>query len=123
MPKIIGIRHPIDNNFLFSSTTYKTDGFDQCVYCHKMVENDFFDIDGEYVGQPYRCTCEKAKKELIAKEKLYYELQELGKDLDVDKINKITKDSYISEINRIYDDEDENNKFIEHINLIEQINL
>lgn len=104
---MLRVRNKIDKEMLFSSTTYKTQFFDKCIYCHADVENDYYEYEGEYVGQPFRCDCDKAKEELKAKEDLYKTLKKLEKDVDVKKINKITKEALISEIERAYEENDE----------------
>lgn len=104
---MLRVRNKIDKETLFSSTTYKTTFFDKCIYCHADVENDYYEHEGEYIGQPFRCDCEKAKEELKAKEHLYTTLKELEKDVDVNKINKTTKEALISEIERAYEENDE----------------
>lgn len=79
---IIRVRNVIDLEKLFSSTTYPTEEFDRCVYCHKYVENDFFEYNGECIGQPYRCTCDNAIQELTAKEELFKTLKQLEEHID-----------------------------------------
>lgn len=102
---IIKCRNKIDAEQLFSSTTYQTELFDKCVYCHSDVENDFYEYNGEYVGQPYRCDCDKAKEELRAKEELFNAIRHLESFIDENRVNKTTKEYLISEINRTYEEE------------------
>lgn len=99
---IIGGRNNIDIEQLFSSTTYKTNSFDRCIYCHKDVENDYYRYNGEFIGQPYRCNCENAKKELEAKESLFKTLMELQKSVDVEKINSETKEAIEKRIDKAF---------------------
>lgn len=105
--KILRTRNSIDKVILLSSTTYKTDYFDRCVYCHKDVENDYYEYNGEVIGMPYRCNCEKAKEELKAKELLLNTMTMLEKDIEVDRINNVTKYALLNEIERAYEEENE----------------
>ena len=105
--KILRARNTIDKVTLLSSTTYRTDYFDRCVYCHKDVENDYYAYKGEIIGMPYRCKCENAKKELKAKELLLDILIMLEKDIEVDRINNVTKHALLNEIERAYEEENE----------------
>lgn len=102
---IIGVRNKIDSEKLFSSTTYPTEAFDRCVYCHNYVENDFFEYNGEYIGQPYRCNCDNAIEELKSKEELFKTLIQLEEHVDKDRVNEATKEYLISEVNRAYEEE------------------
>lgn len=108
--KALFLRNVIDLESLFSSTTYKTNFYDKCIYCHKNVENDYFEYEKEYVGQPYRCNCENAKKELEEKEKLFRSISKLQENVDYNKINVETKKELIEAIDRAY-----NEKFTEGI--------
>lgn len=102
--KALNLRNQIDIETLLSSTTYKTNFFDRCIYCHKDVESDYFQYNEEWY-QPNRCNCEKAKEELKLKETLLNELTNLQKDIDIDKINEVTKESIICEVERAYDED------------------
>ena len=97
--KALFLRNEIPVTKLLSSTTYRINSFDRCVYCHKNVENDYWDYNGEWY-QPYRCDCKKAIEELKAKETLLDTLAELQKDIDVEEINEVTKESIVNELNR-----------------------
>lgn len=102
---IIKCRNRINNEILFSSTTYQSEFFDKCVYCHKDVENDFFEYEGEFIGQPYRCDCEHALDELKAKEQLYLSIKSLEANIDVELVNNKQREFLIGEINRAYEEE------------------
>ena len=103
--KPLFLRNKIGITTLLSSTTYKTEFFDKCIYCHKDVENDYHEYNGEVIGMPYRCNCEKAKEELNAKELLLEKLSNLQQDIDVEAINKVTKQAIISELDRAYEED------------------
>lgn len=105
--KILGKRYDIPNEYFFSSTTYKTDYFDRCVYCHENVENDYFEYNGELMGMPYRCSCEEALKEIKIKEDFFNNIVQLQKNIDADRINNVTKYALISMIEQAYDEENE----------------
>lgn len=105
--KILGKRYTIPSEYFFSSTTYKTGYFDRCVYCHKNVENDFFEYNGEYFGSPYRCNCKDAINELEIKEKFFNDISNLYKEIDIYRINNITKYALIDKIEEAYDEENE----------------
>jgi hypothetical protein len=107
LKEILRLRNTIHTEQLFSSTTYKTNSFDRCIYCHKNVENDYYEYKGELVGMPYRCSCNKAKEELKAKEFLLETLVKLRRDVDIETINKTTKEALIEEIDRAYREKSE----------------
>lgn len=102
--KVLGERYIVPSEYFFSSTTYKTECFDRCVYCHSNVENDYFKYNGEFVGMPYRCNCEEALKELKLKEEFYVDMHRLHSSLDVDRINNITKYAIIEVIEQAFED-------------------
>lgn len=101
--KLLRLRNKAETETLLSSTTYKTNYFDQCIYCHKYVESNYFEYNGEFY-QPHRCSCDKAKEELKLKNDFLNKLNELKQDIDVDEINKITKEAIISEVERAYEE-------------------
>ena len=103
---LIKCKNRIDVEQLFSSTVYNVGYFDLCVYCHKEVEKEYFEYEGESIGQPYRCDCDRAKDELRVKEDLFKSMKKLDAFIDEDKINKSTKEYLISEINRAYEEKD-----------------
>lgn len=103
--KALFLRNKIDIKILLSSTTYKTEYFDKCIYCHEDVENNYYKYEGEIIGMPYRCNCEKAKEELKAKELLLKKLTSLQGNIDIETINKVTKHAIINEIDRAYEEE------------------
>lgn len=105
--KILGKRYDVEKEYFFSSTTYKTEYFDRCVYCHKNVENDYFEFDGEVIGMPYRCNCKDAVAELKLKEEFFESMSLLQRDVDSIRINNITKHALISKIEDAYDEENE----------------
>jgi hypothetical protein len=107
MSNILRLRNNIDIQQLLSSTTYKTDFFDKCIYCHKSVENDYYQYKGKLIGMPYRCDCSGAELELKAKEVLLEKLISLQKSVDVKIINKATKEAILGEINRAYEENSE----------------
>lgn len=102
--KALLLRNNIKAEILLSSTTYRTNYYDKCVYCHKDVENDYYEYNDELIGMPYRCTCDKAQEELDAKEALLRKIVELQVNIDVNTINKTTKEHLICEIDRAYED-------------------
>ncbi len=103
--KALFLRNQINIISLLSSTTYKTDFFDKCIYCHKDIENDFYEYKGENIGMTYRCKCEKAKEELESKKQLLEKLMNLQRDIDVKTINKVTKQAIINEFERAYEED------------------
>lgn len=105
--KILGKRFVVPDVYFFSSTTYKTDYFDRCVYCHSNVENDYFEYNEEIIGMPYRCNCDEAVKELKIKEEFFENIIQLQKDIDSDRINNVTKHALINMIEDAYEDENE----------------
>lgn len=104
--EILRTRNDIRADVLLSSTTYKAEYDDKCIYCHGDVKNDVYKYNEEVKAMTYRCDCEKASKELRAKEELLKELMELRKDVEVDRINNVTRHAIICEIEKAYDDED-----------------
>lgn len=105
--KALFLRNKIDTITLLSSTTYKTDFFDKCIYCHEDVENYYYNYKGKNIGMPYRCDCSEAKEELKAKELLLEKLISLQNGVDVETINKVTKQTIINEVDRAYEEEKE----------------
>lgn len=99
--KLLGLRADIEINDLLSSTTYKTDRFDHCIYCHNEIENDYYDYKGEWY-QPYRCKCENAIKELEIKETMLEEVLKLREGVDFKRINDETKQGRIKKIEKMY---------------------
>lgn len=102
--KALFLRNHIKIETLLSSTTYRTNYFDKCIYCHKDVENDYYEFNNKLIGMPYRCDCEKSQEELIAKEVLLEKIIKLQKGINVDTINKATKQSIINEVDRAYEE-------------------
>lgn len=101
--KALFLRNQISTTALLSSTTYKTNTFDRCGYCHKEVESGYFSYNNEYY-QPHRCDCKKAKEEIMLKENFLTKISELQGDMDITKINEVTKETMISEIKRAFEE-------------------
>jgi hypothetical protein len=103
--KLLNIENSISLEQLLSSRTYKTRGFNECVYCGKSVESDYYEYEQGEFCQPYRCDCTYAKEELVAKERLYERLIELDACIDKEEVNKKSKDYEIYIVNRKYEEE------------------
>lgn len=100
--KVLHLRSQADILSLLSSTTYRTEIYDKCIYCHEYVDGDQFEYDENHY-MPHRCSCDKAKEELKAKETLLNELKRLQESIDTDKLNEITKEHLINRINLAYE--------------------
>ncbi|MPN21961.1 hypothetical protein SDC9_169343 [bioreactor metagenome] len=100
--KVLHLNNEIGIESLLSSTTYGTELYDRCIYCHEYADGEQFEYDGSYY-MPHRCECDKAKEELKAKETLLIELNRLQESIDTDKLNEITKEYLINRINRAYE--------------------
>jgi hypothetical protein len=88
--QVIEIENLVDIDDMLSSTTYRTDFFNRCVYCHEYVENDYYEYNNDFY-QPYRCNCENAKKELALKLEILVKFQGLilmNECIDVDKVRQ-----------------------------------